>query len=193
MKASLQTEIWNELETARQLLQSFMQDERNLQDIEKAAVLMADAIRAGGKIITCGNGGSHCDAMHFAEELTGRYRLSRRPLPALAVADPSHISCVGNDFGFGKIFSRYIEALGRPRDVLLAISSSGSSLNIRHAVTMARERNMQVVLLLGKDGGLLRDHGDVSIIVPHMEFADRIQEIHIKVIHTIIYCLEKLL
>jgi D-sedoheptulose 7-phosphate isomerase len=131
--------------------------------------------------------------MHFAEELTGRYRLSRRPLPALAVADPSHISCVGNDFGFGKIFSRYIEALGRPGDVLVAISSSGSSLNIRHAVTMAWERNMRVVLLLGKDGGLLRDHGDVSIIVPHMGFADRIQEIHIKVIHTIIYCLEKLL
>lgn len=119
MMTALQSEIRDEFETAERLLHRFLSDEENIRNVEAAALDMAKAIKAGGKIISCGNGGSHCDAMHFAEELTGRYRLSRRPLPALAVADPSHLSCVGNDFGFDEVYSRYIEALGKKDDLLL--------------------------------------------------------------------------
>jgi D-sedoheptulose 7-phosphate isomerase len=183
----LQVDIVQELKQAEKVLYAFMQDEQHLLNVERAALVMAGAIRNGGKIISCGNGGSHCDAMHFAEELTGRYRSNRKPLPAIAISDPSHLSCVGNDFGYEDVFSRYIEALGKPGDVLLGITSSGNSPNIIKAVNTAT-----AVLLLGNDGGKLKSAGDVSIIVPHTGFADRIQEIHIKVIHIIIYCLEKL-
>jgi D-sedoheptulose 7-phosphate isomerase len=129
--------------------------------------------------------------MHFAEELSGRYRDNRRALPAIAVSDPSHISCVGNDYGFDHIFSRFIEALGQPGDVLLGISTSGNSKNIIEAVKAARAKNMKVWLLLGKDGGQLKGQSDVEIIVPHFGYADRIQEIHIKIIHIAIMCIEK--
>ena len=151
---------------------------------------MADAIQKGGKIISCGNGGSHCDAMHFAEELSGRYRNNRKALPALAISDPSHISCVGNDYGFDFIFSRMVEALGQPGDVLMGISTSGNSKNIIQAVAAARQRGMKVVLLTGKDGGQLAGLADVEVRVPHFGYADRIQEVHIKVIHIFIQLIE---
>ena len=140
--------------------------------------------------MSCGNGGSHCDAMHFAEELSGRYRNNRKALAAISISDASHITCVGNDYGFDFIFSRMVEALGQPGDVLLGISTSGNSKNVIEAVKAARQRGMQVVLLTGKDGGQLAGMADVEVRVPHFGYADRIQEIHIKVIHIFIQLIE---
>ena len=153
---------------------------------------MAEAIRSGHKIISCGNGGSHCDAMHFAEELSGRYRDDRRALPAIAVSDISHLTCVGNDYGFEFIFSRFVEGLGQAGDVLLGISTSGNSANVIRAVEAARAKGMKVVILSGKDGGKLAGQADVEIRVPHFGYADRIQEVHIKIIHILILLIEKM-
>lgn len=183
--------ILEELKEAAKVLDQFLNNDENLSQIEAAAQLMSDAIKNGGKIFSCGNGGSHCDAMHFAEELTGRYRENRKALPAIAISDPSHISCVSNDFGYDFIFSRYIEGLGREGDVLLGISTSGNSKNILRAAEIARQKKMKVVALTGKNGGELADLVDVEIRVPHMGYADRIQEIHIKVIHILIQLIEK--
>ena len=183
--------ILAELAESRAVLNLFMANLANVQAIANAAQLMADALRQGRKIISCGNGGSHCDAMHFAEELSGRYRANRRSLAAIAISDPSHISCVGNDFGYDFIFSRFIEGLGNEGDVLMGISTSGNSANIIRAVGAARDKGMKVILLTGKDGGKLAGVADVEIRVPHFGYADRIQEIHIKVIHLFILLIEK--
>ena len=183
--------ILAELAESRAVLDLFMANLANVQAIANAAQLMADALRQGRKIISCGNGGSHCDAMHFAEELSGRYRENRRSLAAIAISDPSHISCVGNDFGYDFIFSRFIEGLGNEGDVLMGISTSGNSANIIRAVGAARDKGMKVILLTGKDGGKLAGVADVEIRVPHFGYADRIQEIHIKVIHLFILLIEK--
>ncbi|WP_420385054.1 D-sedoheptulose 7-phosphate isomerase [Roseivirga sp.] len=183
--------IVSELNEAAKVLDQFLSNDANIMAIENAAMLMVDAINAGNKIFSCGNGGSHCDAMHFAEELTGRYREDRKALPAIAISDPSHISCVSNDFGYDAIFSRYIDGLGKEGDVLLAISTSGNSNNILRASAMARQKKMKVVALTGKNGGELAELADVEIRVPHFGYADRIQEIHIKVIHIIIQLIEK--
>jgi D-sedoheptulose 7-phosphate isomerase len=184
--------ISQELNEAQLVLQKFLSDEHNIQQIEAAAQLMADAIKANNKIISCGNGGSHCDAMHFAEELSGRYRNERRSMPAIAISDVSHISCVGNDYGFEYIFSRFVEGLGNAGDVLLGISTSGNSANVIRAVEAAKAKGMKIVILSGKDGGKLAGQADVEIIVPHFSYADRIQEVHIKVIHILILLIEKL-
>ena len=162
-----------------------------IDKIDQAADLMAKAISSGGKIITCGNGGSLCDAMHFAEELTGKYRDKRGALPAVAIADPSHITCVGNDYGFESIFSTYVEGLGKSGDVLLGISTSGNSENIIKATESAKKQGMKVVALTGKDGGKLASLADVEIRVSHHGFSDRIQEIHIKVIHILVLLIEQ--
>ncbi len=183
--------VRQELTDARSVLDRFLGDPVQIEAIGKAAVLMAGAIRSGGKIISCGNGGSHCDAMHFAEELTGRYRDDRPSLPAIAISDVSHLSCVANDYGFDQVFSRFVEGVGRPEDVLLAISTSGNSANILRAVEAASQKGMKVVLLTGKDGGKLAGKATVEIRVPHFGYADRIQEIHIKVIHILILLIEK--
>jgi len=183
--------ILEELKEAAKVLDQFLSNDQNLGQIDAAAQLMSDAINNGGKIFSCGNGGSHCDAMHFAEELTGRYRENRKALPAIAISDPSHISCVSNDFGYDFIFSRYIEGLGNEGDVLLGISTSGNSKNVLRAAEMARQKKMKVVALTGKNGGELADLVDVEIRVPHMGYADRVQEIHIKVIHILIQLIEK--
>lgn len=184
-------EILAELQEAQKVLNDFISSDENIKNIEKAADLMANAIKDGKKIISCGNGGSHCDAMHFAEELSGRYRDNRKSLAAIAISDPSHISCVGNDYGFDFIFSRFIEGLGNIGDVLLGISTSGNSKNIINATQAAREKGMKVVIFSGKDGGKLAGLADVEIKVPHFGYADRIQEIHIKVIHILIMLIEK--
>ncbi|OTA18015.1 phosphoheptose isomerase [Xenorhabdus vietnamensis] len=183
--------IRSELSEAADTLANFLNDDVNIEAIQKAAVLLADSFKAGGKVLSCGNGGSHCDAMHFAEELTGRYRENRPGYPAIAISDPSHLSCVSNDFGYDYVFSRYVEAVGQKGDVLLGISTSGNSGNIIKAVEAARAKGMKIITLTGKDGGKMADTADVEIRVPHFGYADRIQEIHIKVIHILIQLIEK--
>ena len=183
--------IFHELKEASELLEKFLSDDSNLKKIENAADLITACITNGGKVISCGNGGSHCDAMHFAEELMGRYRDSRNPLPAIAISDPGYISCVANDFGYEQVFSRFIEGLGNPGDCLLAISTSGNSENILKAAETARGKNMKVIALTGNSGGKLASKADIEIRVPHQGYADRIQEIHIKIIHIIINLIEQ--
>lgn len=187
----VQQTIKEELTQASQVLSAFLASSSNLKAIEEAASLMTASIQSGGKIISCGNGGSQCDAMHFAEELSGRFREDRKALPAIAISDPSHITCVGNDYGFEFVFSRFVEGLGNKGDVLLAISTSGNSANVLQAAKTAHEKGLKVVALTGKNGGKLKSMADVAIVVPHQEFADRIQEIHIKVIHILILLIEK--
>ena len=181
-----------ELTEARAVLDRFLAEPAHVASVAAAAELMAASLRSGGKILTCGNGGSLCDAQHFAEELSGRYRQNRRALAAIALTDAAHLTCVANDFGFEFVFSRFVEALGRPGDVLLAISTSGNSPNVLRAAEAARELGMTVVSLTGKDGGRLAGISDVEIRAPHAGFADRIQEIHIKVIHVLILLIERL-
>jgi len=183
--------IKNNFLEAEQLLGQFVNDEKNFEQIVTAAKSMILSINNGGKIISCGNGGSMCDAMHFAEELTGRFRENRKAIPAISISDTSHISCVGNDYGYNEVFSRYIEALGKKEDVLLAISTSGNSENILKAVTSAKDKGMIVVALTGKTGGKLAEICDVEIRAPHSEYADRAQELHIKIIHSLIHYIEE--
>lgn len=162
----------------------------NFLKIQHAGDIMTEALKNGGKIISCGNGGSMCDAMHFAEELTGRYRDDRQAFPAMSISDPSHISCVANDYGYEYIFSRYVEAHGKSGDVLLAISTSGNSKNVLNAIEVAKNRGMKIVGLTGKDGGKMVNLCDEEIRAPESKFADRAQEIHIKVIHSLIDYIE---
>ncbi|MEJ6123095.1 D-sedoheptulose 7-phosphate isomerase [Vibrio sp. 2-Bac 85] len=183
--------IKDELQEAQQVLTAFLSEQQNLQNIEDAASLLADAFKNDGKVLACGNGGSHCDAMHFAEELTGRYREHRPSYPAIAISDASHISCVGNDYGFEQIFARYLEGVGRAGDVLFCLSTSGNSTNILKAIDVAKSKGIKVIALTGKDGGKMAGLADVEIRVPHFGYADRIQEIHIKIIHILIYLIEK--
>jgi len=181
-----------ELTEARTVLDRFLADPAHVDSIEQAARLMAASLQGQGKILTCGNGGSLCDAQHFAEELTGRYRQDRPALAAIALTEASHMSCVANDYGYEYVFSRYVQALGRPGDVLLAISTSGNSPNVLRAAEAAKEAGMRVVGLTGKDGGTLASLCDVEIRAPHAGFADRVQEIHIKAIHIMILLIEQL-
>jgi D-sedoheptulose 7-phosphate isomerase len=182
--------IQQSLRESQDVLAQFLSDPSKLDAIERAAECLVDALQQGKKILSCGNGGSHCDAMHFAEELSGRYRENRPALAAMAISDPSHITCVSNDFGYNYIYSRFIEGLGNQGDVLVGISTSGQSANIIEAVKAAQEKGMKVVLLTGKDGGALAGMGAIEIRVDHFGFADRIQEIHIKVIHILIQLIE---
>ena len=183
--------ILAELTQAQEVLSAFLSDPKNITSIEQAAEAMAASVQQGGKILSCGNGGSMCDAMHFAEELTGRYRENRKAIPAISISDVSHMSCVGNDYGYDFVFSRYIEALGNNGDVLLAISTSGNSGNVIKAAEAAKAKGMKVVGLTGKDGGKLAPLCDIEVRVPHYGFADRVQEIHIKVIHILILLIEQ--
>jgi len=185
----LKSEIKKQFEEAQLILSQF-QNTENFEKIETAIEMMCIALKAGNKIISCGNGGSMCDAMHFAEELSGRFRTNRRGLAAVSISDPSHISCVANDFGYDFVFSRYIEALGKSGDVLLGISTSGSSKNVILAVEEAKKKGMKTLVLTGKDGGKLAELADLEIRAPYSEFADRAQEIHIKIIHNFILGIE---
>ncbi|OFX20394.1 MAG: phosphoheptose isomerase [Bacteroidetes bacterium GWA2_31_9] len=182
--------IISELNNSKLLLDNFLSDSDNFKKIEKAGDLIAEAINNGNKIISCGNGGSMSDAMHFAEEMTGNFRKKRRPLPAIAISDPAYLTCVANDYGFAHIFSRWIECFGNKGDVLLAISTSGNSENIIKAVETALEKGMLVIGLTGKNGGKLAELSTVEIRAPFYEFSDRTQEIHIKIIHSLIQYVE---
>ena len=187
------TIIQDSLAQAHEELERFMSDQDTVPSIEKAAEVMSGCLSSGGKIISCGNGGSLCDATHFAEELTGRFRNDRRPLPAMAINDPAYLTCVGNDYSFDVVFSRWIEAFGRSNDVLLAISTSGSSRNILKAAETANSLGMKVIALTSQKGKSLEDLVDVTIAAPDASHSDRIQEIHIKVIHILIEAIESVL
>lgn len=184
--------VKHQLLEAQKCLDSFLNDETNIAKIASAGEMMANAISLGNKIISCGNGGSMSDAMHFAEELTGRYKESRSPIPAMAISDPGYLSCVANDFGYDYVFSRFVDGVGNKGDVLLAISTSGNSKNVIEAVKIAKQKQMTVVALTGKNGGKLGPLADVEIRAPQSDYADRAQEIHIKVIHTLIGIIEQL-
>ncbi|MGR5347875.1 D-sedoheptulose 7-phosphate isomerase [Vibrio mediterranei] len=183
--------IRSELNEAAEVLNKFLSDDHNLAQIEAAAKMIADSFKQDGKVLSCGNGGSHCDAMHFAEELTGRYRENRPGYAGIAISDPSHLSCVSNDFGYDFVFSRYVEAVGRKGDVLFGLSTSGNSGNILKAIEAAQVKGMKTIALTGKDGGKMAGTADIEIRVPHFGYADRIQEVHIKIIHIIIQLVEK--
>lgn len=185
-----QQKILAELQEAAEVLNKFITDEHNLELIQQAALVIADSFKQSGKVLSCGNGGSHCDAMHFAEELTGRYRENRPGYPAIAISDVSHLSCVSNDFGYEYVFSRFVEAVGQKGDVLFGLSTSGNSKNVLNAIKAAKQKGMKVIALTGKDGGEMAGLADVEIRVPHFRYADRIQEIHIKVIHILMMLIE---
>ena len=176
---------------AAQLLDTVRNDAAFMDAVEAAGTAMCQTIAQGRKIISCGNGGSMSDAMHFAEELSGRYRDDRPGLPAISCSDPSHITCVGNDYGFDQVFARYVQALGQSGDCLLAISTSGNSANVVEAAKAARSKGMTVVGLTGRGGGTLRALCDVVVDVPWTGYADRVQEVHIKVIHAWIDLIER--
>jgi D-sedoheptulose 7-phosphate isomerase len=187
MRASIE----KNLKEAQEILQAFIDDPKTIPSIEAAGKLLLKALKNSNKIISCGNGGSMCDAMHFAEELSGRFREDRAPYAAIAISDASHLSCVGNDYGYENVFSRYILGLGNKGDVLLAISTSGNSSNVLNAIQTAKEKGMQVIGLTGKNGGRMSALCDVEIRAPHSQYADRAQEIHIKVIHSLIQYVEE--
>ncbi len=182
--------LLNNLHEAKSILDQFISNTQALENVHQAGMAMVNAIQNGGKIISCGNGGSMCDAMHFAEELSGKFREDRRALPALSISDASHMSCVGNDYGYHEVFARYLEALGQPNDVLLAISTSGNSTNVIRAMEVAKSKGIKIVALTGKDGGKMAPLADIEVRAPYSKFADRAQEIHIKVIHALIQTIE---
>lgn len=183
--------ISEHFEQAAQLLEQLLSDADFMEAVENGGNALASSIARGGKIISCGNGGSMSDAMHFAEELSGRYREHRPGIAAISCSDPSHITCVGNDYGFDFIFSRFVEAVGQKGDALLAISTSGNSVNVIEAAKAAKAKGMAVIGLTGRGGGNLTELCDVVIDVPWNGFADRVQEVHIKVIHAWIDLIER--
>ncbi len=182
--------IKNTFLEAQKVLETFVADEQNFRTIAQAGDLMVATLQSGGKLMSCGNGGSMCDAMHFAEELSGRFRHDRPALAAIAIADASHLSCVANDYGYEFVFSRFVEAMGQRGDVLLAISTSGNSPNVVKAAQIAQQKGIKVVALTGKDGGKLKHFADTEIRIPNTQYADRVQEIHIKIIHALIEYIE---
>ena len=179
------------LEEARAALDDLLSNEATLEAITEAGHLLAETFQREGRVFSCGNGGSMCDAMHFAEELAGRYRLERRALAATAISDPSYLSCVANDYGYEQVFARYLEAHARPGDCLLAISTSGTSKNVLAAAYVARERGVSILALTGKPDTPLGRIATIELCTPGGRFADRVQELHIKVIHILIELVER--
>lgn len=178
--------------TEYELLRNFIEQEEKDRTTEKIAEELSEVFTNGNKVLICGNGGSNCDALHFAEEFTGRFRKERRALPAIAISDSSHITCVGNDYGFDYIFSKGVEAYGKEGDMFIGISTSGNSGNVIKAVEKAKELGMKTVALLGKDGGKLKGMCDYEFIIPG-ETSDRIQEIHMMILHIIIEGVERIM
>ena len=178
-------------EEAQATLSAFLSDPACLAGVEQFVERAASTLQRGGLLMACGNGGSMCDAMHFAEEWTGRFRKNRAALPAIAFSDASQLTCIANDFGFDAIFSRSVEAYGKSGDLLVAISTSGSSPNILAAIEAAKKKGITTIGLLGKGGGKARGMVDVPIVVPRAQTSDRIQEVHIKVLHIVIEAVER--
>jgi D-sedoheptulose 7-phosphate isomerase len=184
------TSIQRSLAESRAVLEAFIADPANTAIMDGMASALADCFRAGNKVLTCGNGGSACDALHFSEELTGRFKGDRRALPVIPLLEGANITCIANDYGFESIFSRGVEAYGKPGDILLAISTSGNSPNVVKAVEVARRLGLTVHLFLGKDGGKLLGKGDAEIRVKSQD-TERIQEVHMVVLHILIEALER--
>lgn len=178
----------NEAQTA---LANLLANPEALASIDAAAQTLIASLTNGGRVFSCGNGGSMCDAMHFAEELTGRYRKNRRGMAAVAISDPSHMTCVANDYGYEFVFSRYLESHARAGDVLIGISTSGNSQTIINAAQVAREMGVKVIILTGRAGTRLEPLADVYVNTPGGQFADRVQELHIKVLHILIELVER--
>ena len=183
--------VENSLDEAVKTLADFVSNGACTDALACAGEMMACAVKNGGKIIACGNGGSLCDATHFAEELTARFRGNRRPIPAIAINDPAYLTCALNDFDPLDIFARYVEGVGNSGDILLAISTSGNSENVLRAVNAAKKKGMKIVALTGKGGGKLANLADVEIRAPMSKYSDRAQEIHIKAIHILVECIER--
>ena len=188
----LKESIRNSYLTAFETVKAFVENEGNIEKTEQIAQELALAYKNGKKSLIAGNGGSNCDAMHFAEEFTGRFRKDRRALPSISISDSSHITCVGNDYGFDFVFAKGVEAFGQEGDFFFGISTSGNSKNIIEAVKSAKERNLKTVALLGKDGGKLKGVCDYEFIIPG-ETSDRIQEVHMMILHIIIEGVERIL
>lgn len=174
------------------LLENFIKEEEKRKETEKVAEALAEVFNAGNKVLICGNGGSNCDALHFAEEFTGRFRGDRKALPAIAISESSHITCVGNDYGFDYVFSRGVEAYGKCGDMFIGISTSGNSGNVIKAVEAAKKIGMKTCVLLGKDGGKLKGMCDYEFIIPG-KTSDRVQEIHMMILHIIIEGVERIM
>lgn len=180
-------------EEAARTLQAFLDDPECLAGVERFAAAALETVRAGGLLMSCGNGGSMCDAMHFAEEWTGRFRSDRSAIPAVAFSDPSHLTCIANDFGYDEVFARLVDAYGKPGDLLVVLTTSGNSPNILRALEVARAKGVSTVGLLGKGGGKALEQVDIPIVVPHADTSDRIQEVHIKALHITIEAVERAL
>lgn len=184
--------ILNEFNETMKIMKLFVNNTHYVNTIQSAAKIIADAFKIGRKVLSCGNGGSHCNAMHFAEELTGRYRENRKGYPAIAISDASYLSCVGNDFGYENVFSRYIESVGNAQDVLFAISGSGQSINILNAIKVAYKKGMKTIFLTKENNlGTSFDNIDIKICIPHAMYPDYIQEVHMKIIHILVLIIEK--
>jgi D-sedoheptulose 7-phosphate isomerase len=171
-------------------LEDFLSHEPNISAMASMSAALAACFAAGNKVLACGNGGSACDALHFAEEFTGRFRKERRPLPVIPLMEAGHLTCVANDYGWDEVFARGVEAYGKPGDILLLLSTSGNSPNVVKAAAAARRLGLQTLSLLGKTGGSLKGQGDIEIVVPGRN-SDRIQEIHMQVLHILIEGVER--
>ncbi|MGK2896985.1 MAG: D-sedoheptulose 7-phosphate isomerase [Candidatus Makana argininalis] len=185
--------IVNELNESLFILDKFIKSNNNIKLIQQAAKIIVNTFKSGCKIISCGNGGSHCDAMHLSEELMGFYREYRCGYPAISISDSSYISCVSNDLSYSKIFSRYIDSIGKNGDLLIALTTSGNSKNIINAVNSAKNKNIKVIVLTGNNGYKNKEDVDLEICIKHIGYADRIQEMHIKIIHIIIFIVETII
>jgi D-sedoheptulose 7-phosphate isomerase len=188
----LSRHIHASLREGRRVLEEFLADPANPESIEAAARLVAGAFASGNKVLSCGNGGSACDAIHLAEEFTGRFNKERRALPAISLTDPGHLTCVANDYGYDEVFARGVSAYGKPGDVFIGISTSGNSRNVIRATEEARRLGMKVILLLGKSGGALKGAGDCEILV-RADATERIQEVHMLALHIVIESVERIL
>ncbi|MBV5341184.1 MAG: SIS domain-containing protein [Deltaproteobacteria bacterium] len=185
------TTVTNSLLESKVVLDALICNEKAISSIAAAGEQLISAFRRGGRVFVCGNGGSMCDSIHFAEELSGRYRDNRKGLPAIAISDPGHLSCVGNDYGYEHVFSRYLEAHARQGDVLVGISTSGKSINVIKAAEYAQHNNMSVITLTGHRESHLSSFASIDICAPAGKYADRVQELHIKVIHILIELVER--
>ena len=188
----MKSHIRQALQVAHSALEQLLANEKTLSQIGEAGTLLVNSLKAEGRVYSCGNGGSMCDAMHFAEELSGKFRGERAALGAMAISDPAHLSCTANDFGYEHVFSRFVTAQGRKGDVLLGISTSGTSQNVLLACEAAKAKGMAVITLTGKPDSKVGALADVDITTPaDTPYSDRVQELHIKVIHILIELVER--